>query len=415
MANARDFNFVMSIEDEDFNSYDNGNLSLETQLDLEHMLRVDDNAQHDVNTRALMSASWAYEQFSKTEEADLVEWYVNAAYACIKYDLVSSFDGQSLRMNVCPLTDANKSQIESIIDPYKTNVMLNCILVSKIYWWLTGHHPTADNFEGIVLKFVNNYLHMLEKNEVSKLVCAVARWASTCKVYTSIGINDIVVPPNYVLSSEAQVHTPFIDELTVRMRFLPPAGCHRYYIVYEILNKMIHNFVFRYTNLWVESKPLLDQNQIIRTNPAFFHLKSKYLTGKCRPADFSDKDAEALLGRLSTFLVVFFPNCVLLKSPYITRPSNEFLYCKYADYDSAFYRLCVDIKVNKLDMETVDKIRNFEMPDETCLKISEFSKTYFDFVSRFCVNEEDEPHDEAKTADSKNKLYGVYDFLFDNI
>jgi hypothetical protein len=418
MPNIDDFEFLASLVDQDFNLSENRSVpSTETLLDESFMLRVEDNSRLDVEKRAFKSACWAYDTFM--EDANEFDWYVNAAFACVKYDLVSPLDGQSLQMNQnSQRSEKCRRSVELILNTSQIKIMFNCICVAKIYWWLTGNHPDLKKLEGVVLKFAKAYLDFnnLNENSITRLVSITSRWASTRKTLQILGLKNIIETPSYVTPTE-KVEFPLIEELKFRLSSLAPAGAHRHAIAHEILSKMIHHFVFKYTSLYEDAKPVLDEYRSIQSHPVWYHLKSKCLTNQARSKEFNDNNAEELLGRLGSFIFIFFPHSTLVTSSFITSARGDELFKNFPDYDSEFFNFCKNIRIKQLDMETVDRIGNFSIPVETLEKIAQFGREYLNVDPRSVpyLRGKNQPYllPEEEQEDRENKIYNVYDFLFD--
>lgn len=158
-----DFEFLISLESLDFQARSSMASKKESRLKLASRLRVDTCESMSLEEQALKSSFWAHDKFVNEVSPDVLKWYMNAAYACVLYDLVSPVDGDSIKFTdpVCQSCGSQSWITPSsvavwcsssffgcttdwleIINCQNLKIILNFILVAKIHWWTTGNTQT---------------------------------------------------------------------------------------------------------------------------------------------------------------------------------------------------------------------------------------------------------------------------------
>lgn len=110
-----------------------------------------------------------------------------------------------------------------------------------------------------------------------------------------------------------------------------PAGTHRLTIAYESAKRLVRSVYISYCPGIEDFAVLPALRNSVLAAPAKYHIGASYLTGEAR-ADYSDRDNNALLGRLGTFITTLYKQSTLAKSPHLTAAKIE----SYDDYDADF-------------------------------------------------------------------------------
>ncbi len=133
------------------------------------------------------------------------------------------------------------------------------------------------------------------------------------------------------------------SDVQLRIKSLP-AGTHRHAIAYEAMRKLSKHSALSFCPGLSEFVDVAKCHAEAEQCPAKYHGGGKYLTGKS--TTFADMDACRVLGRLGTFVEVFFSKSSLYNSPHLSFNDGTKLVSKaptYDDIDSTWDMACRDM------------------------------------------------------------------------
>jgi len=305
----------------------------------------------NAHVAAVGAAAWAFNKFTGADRCD----YVAAAYAVVKYGLVSPDSGDSrLGTTASSVALASGDAFQSFISEATIKRALLMVVATKVNWWTMNHHTGSGSIQGFARKTAFAVLGATDATllDLSRCMYVVGHWCSTRRVLSAIGIPGVKVDRLYI---KDQVSTFLVSEdVKVRLRSMP-AGTHKHAIVYAIAKRMAGNIMAEYSPVLSECEPILDMYHVISMDAANYHIGSLYLTGY-KDQSFSDAAADVVLGRCATFIMSFYPNSTIAASPHISKAaaSSRSRISKasdYEDFDDSYQAICNAVRMKSVDID----------------------------------------------------------------
>ena len=136
---------------------------------------------------------------------------------------------------------------------------------------------------------------------------------------------------------------PIVFSDDARLRFCSfPAGTHRLAVAYEGAKKLIANRILRLCPDASNLGNLVSFKTLVDLSRAQYHAGALYLCNR-RSTDYSDTQMEQYLGRIGTFIRVFFSATTVCQSPHLTQLKVG----GYEDYSIDWYDSCNTFKLNQ--------------------------------------------------------------------
>jgi len=226
------------------------------------------------------------------------------------------------------------------------------IVATKINWWSTNHHVGTPVLSGYAKKTALAVLPVGaikaggDHKDIATMMRTIGHWCSTRRVLRKLGVREldgtkgIKVYPESASEDGAVVTLNPTADAAQRIDSMP-AGTHRHAVAEAIIRRLALHYMAPYSPVINDCPGILRRCRSIRAHPACHHVGAVYLTGS-RVAEFVDAEADAVLGRLVSFVRYFFPKSTICSSPHIMK-SGAFI-SDYADYDANYDRLCSSVK-----------------------------------------------------------------------
>ncbi|RNA10539.1 group ii intron reverse transcriptase maturase [Brachionus plicatilis] len=266
--------------------------------------------------------------------------YAHAACASVLYGVVSKEDGDIELTNISiELSDEEQKSI--IPSKEQLEKVLNCIISTKVNWWLTNHHTGQGRIQGYAREMARVVFHKTEQEldepGLVEFVNTVGHWCSTCLILKKLGVKGV----RAVQSLHPIKDLNGTDDLRNMLNH-PPAGTGRLKVAFSAIKHLIVHHIAPFCSVIVDAPKIVFKYKLVMNDPAKYHIRAKYLTGDDR-VEFDDQEAAFLLGRLGTFIKHFALYSSLACSPHLSVGSGRNRIWKntdYRDYDASFDELC---------------------------------------------------------------------------
>ena len=193
---------------------------------------------------------------------------------------------------------------------------------------------------GIGSDVSNVHLTDLQDNIRIQLMHLIGHWCSTLYILSRAGVEGLrVTAPAW---GNVPLHPiEFSDD--TRLRFSSfPAGTHRLAVAYEGAKKLIANRISKLCPDAGNLANLVSFKTIVESNRAQHHVGALYLCNR-KATEYSDAQIEQYLGRIGTFIRVFFSTTTLCQSPHLTQLKVG----GYEDYSIDWFNSCNSFKLNE--------------------------------------------------------------------
>jgi len=304
---------------------------------------------------AFASALWAYDKF----KGQFQKYYTVSAYCAVAYGLVRSNDGDSKAdTGELPEVGNRADAIKLMLTEENVQKCILMMVATKINLWLINHHVGTPKLQSFAKKVATVHLNCTSANEeeIASLMHTVGHWCSTKYILAKLGM--IPVDSSVVYASVGSFDFNISEDVKLRVSS-PPAGTHRHNLVYLITKRLVGHFIAPYSNVLIDVGPYLNTYHEMLKKKHLYHVGSLYLCGD-KVKEFSDTDANAVLGRLTTFITTFYKNSTICASPHVSRNGRNM--CEnYEDYDPNYSNLCNGLKAQILNVtptDLLDKIKS---------------------------------------------------------
>ena len=218
--------------------------------------------------------------------------------------------------------------------------MLLCILDTKANWWSMNHHTGQGSMVGYALKVANVHLADLQDNVRMALMQLIGHWCSSIYILDRAGVAGLrmTVP---AWGGEPLYPITFSDDAKLRFASFP-AGIHRLAVAYEGAKKLIANRISRLCPEVTNLKDLVTFKNIVDSNRVRYHVGTLYLCNN-KATDYVDSQMELYLGRIGTFVRIFFATTTLCQSPHLTQTKVN----GYEDYSIDWANACNLFKISQ--------------------------------------------------------------------
>lgn len=248
------------------------------------------------------------------------------------------------------LDDFIDPRLAKHIDMELMKQIVAVICATKVNFFLENNHVGQGRGNTYPERVIISYYSPANFILGREIINIVAQWASTRKILSTLGIRNIIQVQPIFLGTGVYQRNPQMNA----MLSSNPAGTAKHFIAYKLFKKMLSSIAIsvcpNITNFAILPVVILD----ILRNPAVYHTQARYLTGQIR--DFDDADANAFLGRVGTYGRVFYPNSVIMTSPYL---ANE-AYKNYDDYSEDFEQ-----ELNRIRLNFIQEPHSFIISDRT--------------------------------------------------
>jgi len=294
------------------------------------------------------SAAWAFHKFTDANKKD----YVAGAYTAVTYGFATRDSGDSHAMTQIPTISATDADaFKSCISEASVKRALMMIVATKVNWWTTNHHTGTGALQGFARKAAYAVLGANENNEaqIGKAMYTVGHWCSTRQVLSLIGVKGLKVDRPYFAHEPNKL--TISDDVILRLNSMP-AGTHKHAVAFAITKRLINHIMSSYSGVLADISGIIFSYHRVQEDRAKFHIGAMYLTGG-KVDDFTDSDADGVLGRLATFVMTFFPNSTIAGSPHISKIVNGKRVSRaadYSDFDDIYSTLCANVRQKSIDI-----------------------------------------------------------------
>lgn len=292
----------------------------------------------DVNSEATAYASaiLMYDSLAAETNPEIRAFKTRVAYGAIIAGLVSFTDGDVVRAQAnVQIPGESAAAVAALLTVEDVGMDLSIAISTKVGYWAMNHHTGSGRLQGYPLK-VLTVKRALTAEQASSAEWTAAlhtagHWLSTRITLSALGIRGITKPQNIT----GLINVVKTDDLMLRVT-AAPAGTHKHAIAAAIAKRLVKHNIAPLAHVLTEMGPVMRAMEEIARNPAKFHIGAHYLVG-ARAANFSDDDAKVVLGRLSSFALVFLPGSSLCRSPHVRDDI-------YEDFDSIWKGTLTSVK-----------------------------------------------------------------------
>jgi hypothetical protein len=285
---------------------------------------------------AYASAILMYDSLVAETNHEIRVFKTRVAYGAIVAGLVSFTDGDVVRAPAAvEILDVSAVAVAALLTVADVGMDLSIAISTKVGYWAMNHHTGSGRLQGYPLKVLTVKraltIEQASSAEWTNALHTAGHWLSTKITLSALGIEGITRPQNITRLMEV-VKT---DDLRLRVT-AAPAGTHKHAIAAAIARRLVKHNIAPLAHVLAEMGPVMQTMETISRNPARFHIGAHYLVGG-RALHFSDDDAKLVLGRLSSFALVFLPGSSLCRSPHV---KDEI----YEDFDSIWKGTLTSVK-----------------------------------------------------------------------
>lgn len=280
----------------------------------------------DSTSTAFVAAALMYAHTANEPDTEIRSFKTRVAYGAVLSGLISFEDGDAVRAPAATaMPNANLADVAALLTLDAVSMDLSIAVSTKVGIWAMNHHVGSGKLQGYPLKVLmvkrNLSMQQAQSQEWTSAMHMVGHWLSTKITLSALGIDGIDRPANILKPMRLDT----TDDLKLRVS-APPAGTHKHAIAVAIAKRLAKHCIAPLAHVLSEMGTIKASYDRIMAAPVKYHIGARYLCGE-RAEGFSDDDACTVLGRLSTFALVFLPGSTLCKSPHV----NDI---KYEDYDA---------------------------------------------------------------------------------
>lgn len=290
---------------------------------LEEIQQGDGAHERNLRLRAYKSALWAYRN-EELGQGATKQFYVCGAFAVVYFGLMSRYmspprnDGDWVEVSSPgSFAEPNVGEQQALL-AFLTHAnvtrALTLIIATKANWYIMNHHTgqSLTQASGYTYKVLNVIVQNTGPEYIT-MAHTIGHWASTLMVLTKCNVTGI------------RTITPVIDhpvefELSAdaRMRFSSnAAGTHLPTVCALAAKKLVNHDLVRYWHGTAELEAAIRGGITVKNLGARGHIGAQYLTG--HPQGEVPMDAaNAVRGRLGSFIRVMFGNSTLAKTPHFS-------------------------------------------------------------------------------------------------
>ena len=170
-----------------------------------------------------------------------------------------------------------------------------------------------------------------------QLMHLIGHWCSTIYVLSRARVQGLRAT---VPAWGGEPAHPIVFSDDARLRFSSfPAGTHRLAVAFEGAKKLIANRISRFCPDAGDLSNLVAFKALVDAARAQHHVGALSLCNR-RATEYSDNQMEQYLGRVGTFIRVFFSTTTLSQSPHLTQLKVG----DYEDYSIDWFNACNTFK-----------------------------------------------------------------------
>lgn len=269
---------------------------------------------------ATNAAIWACEELPRIFgfNSDMFrKWAAVLAYAEVAFGLcrrVSSPESSNFDNAAYMTTNAQANELPPDVREFMTSenlrVALTAIIATKCNFWSINHHTGQGYLQGYAKKVYSTFFAplLVAESDAIALMHTAGHWASTRHVLSLAGIHGIIT--TYPVDPHWDTSFTIGEDAMVRFQS-NPAGTAKLEVAYQAAKRLFRHAVAPLCPSLMDFAILPDQRNSMMENRARYHIGAVYLTGEPRLG--TDSDVLLMMGRLASFISVFYAHSTLSK------------------------------------------------------------------------------------------------------